>query len=65
MLRKEGAQADDRATRANLALEIVNERPYRVNQLLFALTERQLLVLDIVDLILILLDEFCVPFCEQ
>ena len=64
MLREEGSQAGDRSSTYRL-LEVGDEGPDRFNQLLLALSEDQLLVLNVVNLALVLLDKLMVTFHED
>jgi len=65
VLREELLDVDDGASGADLLLEAVYEASHRLDQLALALSERRLLVLDVIDLVLILLDKFLVPIRED
>lgn len=52
-------------TLSHLAFKLVNQRTYLVEQVFLALSERVLLVLDVVDLCLILFDKFRVAVCKD
>ena len=58
-------EIDDCVARPHLRLEPVDEGANRLDELAFALTERDLLVLDIINLTLILLEELRVSFTKH
>jgi len=65
MLGEELSQTHDRATRADLRFEAIDQAAHRLNEFAFALSESHLLVLDVIDLVLVRLDKFMVTLRED
>lgn len=65
VLGEKGAKAHNRTARAHLRLEASYEAPYRLDQLAFSLTERHLLIFNVIYFVLVLLEELCVSFIKN
>ena len=65
MATEERLEADYSTARPHLLLEVVNQSANRLYQLLLALSERDLLMFNVVNFILILFHELLIAFGEE
>ena len=65
MASEEGLEADYGTARSHLLLEVINQSANRLYQLLLTLSERNLLMFNVVNFVLILFYELLITFGEE
>ena len=65
MAREERLEADYGTARSHLLLEVINQSANRLYQLLLTLSERNLLMFNVVNFVLILFYELLITFGEE